>query len=57
MSDGNHFGHGRLGGFVALLSGVVALMTLGALGLLYMADVGADVILAAVAALTPGAGP
>ncbi len=42
-----------LGGLVALLFGLVAFMALGALVLPYMADVGADALLAVIAAVTP----
>jgi hypothetical protein len=37
--------------------GLVAVVALGALALLYMADVGGDVMLAVIAALTPSAAP
>ena len=40
-------------GLLALFFGLVALMTLGALVLLSMVDVGADVFLAVIAAVTP----
>jgi hypothetical protein len=41
------------GGLVALLLGLVAFMTLGTPVLLYMADLGADALLAVIMALTP----
>ena len=37
----------------ALLFGLVAFMALGALGVPYLADVGADALLAAISAVTP----
>jgi hypothetical protein len=42
-------------GVAARLFGLVAFMTLGAVVLLSMAGVGADVILAVIAAVTPSA--
>jgi hypothetical protein len=42
-------------GLAARLFGLVAFMTLGAVVLLSMAGVGADVILAVIAAVTPSA--
>ena len=45
-----------LRGLVALLFGFVAFMALGALVLLYMTDVGADVLVAVISAVTPPAG-
>jgi hypothetical protein len=41
------------GGLVALHLGLMAFMTLGAPVLLYMADLGADALLAVIMALTP----
>jgi hypothetical protein len=63
MSDSNRIAHplNRSAvprrGLLAPLFGLVAFMALGALVLLYMADAGADVILAVIAAVTPGAPP
>lgn len=42
---------------VALLFGLAAFTTLGALLFPYMVDVGADVMLAVIAAVTPPAAP
>jgi hypothetical protein len=54
MSNGDQIKHSSHRGLGALFSGVVALATLGALILAYMVDVGADVLLAVLAAVTPG---
>jgi hypothetical protein len=54
MSNGDQIKHSSHRGLGALFSGVVALATLGALVLAYMVDVGADVLLAVLAAVTPG---
>jgi heme A synthase len=57
MSDSDHIENGRLRGLVALLSGAVALVTVGALAVLYTVDLGADVMLAVLAAVTLAAAP
>jgi hypothetical protein len=57
MSDSDHIENRRLRGLVALLSGAVALVTVGALAVLYTVDLGADVMLAVLAAVTLAAAP
>ena len=57
MCDSDHIEHRRLRRVAALFAGVVALATVGALAVLYTVDVGADVILAVIAAVTLGPVP
>jgi hypothetical protein len=54
MSNGDQIKHSSNRGLGAVFSGVVAIATLGALVFAYMVDVGADVLLAVLAAVTPG---
>jgi hypothetical protein len=42
---------------LALLVGLVAFVTVGALMLLYVGGIGADVLVAVIGAMTPGAAP